>query len=222
MKKIEFELSSTLYEQSLIPIRRKYDLLELLSHTIKFLVSSPIPKTAPERDEKNEKKLVLYIDKMSRLLFCAEDKIFTFNFPLQVDMPGDRAEGRLSLRYKDFLQIDSMASSLLLSIFSQREIFEGPLESIGERIFQEIIDNEWEGMDYEGLSELIKHFIFFEPGYLRYDHDPKNANGKLHPEHHLDIFFSSSNTMKVGLQSKIDKDWMLDLLDINTNCRYIS
>lgn len=216
MKKIEFELSDPLYEQSLLPIRSKRDLLELLSHTIKFLVSAPISQSDSRSDEK---KLVLYVDKMSRLLFCVKDKIFTFHLPLQVDI---LSTGYLSLRYKDFLEIDSMVSSLLVSIFSQCEIFDGPLENIGERILEEVIYNEWEDIDLSGLSELIKLFIFFEPGYLRYDFDPEHANGRLHPEHHLDIFFSSTSTMKVGLHSKIDKGWMLDLLDINTDCKYIS
>lgn len=216
MKKIEFELSDSLYEQSLLPIRSKHDLLRLLSHTIKFLVSSPIPQSVQRSDEK---KLVLYIDKMSRFLFCVKDKMFTFHLPLQVDI---LATGYLSLRYKDLLEIDSMVSSLLLSIFSQCEIFDGPLESMGERILEVIIDNEWETINFFGLSELIKHFILFEPGYLRYDYDPDRANGRLHPEHHLDIFFSSTSRMKVGLHSKINKGWMLDLLDTGTDCKYIS
>lgn len=216
MKRIEFELSDFLYEQSLLPIRSKRDLLELLSHAIKFLVSSSIPQSDPRSDEK---KLVLYVDKMSRLLFCVENKIFTFHLPLQVDI---LTTGHLSLRYKDLLKIDSMVSSLLLSIFSQHEVFDGPLESLDERILAEIIENDWAEIDFSGLFELIKHFIFFEPGYLRYDYDPAHANGRLHPEHHLDIFFSSTSTMKVGLHSKVDKCWMLDLLDINTDCKYIS
>ena len=215
MKKIEFELSDSLYEQSLLPIRSKGNLLELLSHAIKFLISSPIPHSAQPSDEK---KLVLYIDKMSRLLFCVKDKIFTFHFPLQVDILDT---GYLSLRYKDFLEIDSMVSSLLLSIFSQCEIFRGPLESMSERIIETVLENEWERIDSSGLFELIKQLILFEPGYLRYDFDPDRVNGRLHPEHHLDIFFSSTSTMKVGLHSKTDKDWMLDLLDISTDCKYI-
>ena len=216
MKKIEFELSDSLYEQSLLPIRSKRDLLTLLSHAIKFLVSSPIPQSDPRSDEK---KLVLYVDKMSRIFFCVKDKIFTFHLPLQVDI---LATGYLSLRYKDFLKIDSMVSSLLLSIFSQCEIFDGPLESLDERILAEILGDDWAEIDFSGLFELIKHFMFFEPGYLRYDYDPAHANGRLHPKHHLDIFFSSTSTMKIGLHSKIDKCWLLDLLDISTDCKYIS
>lgn len=216
MKKFEFALSESLYEQSSSMIRNKYSLLRLLAHAIKFLVSTPIPKDIPP----DCSKLVLYIDKMSRLLFCTEGKIFTFQFPFQVQEAKD-GSGYLLLRYKDFLEIDNMISSLLVAVFERDDIFDGTLENIDEKVLQEIVDNEWEGVDWESFRELIKQLVLFEPGYLRYDHDIENANGELHPEHHLDFFFSSNNAMKIGLQSEVQSEWMIDLLDTRTNCKYI-
>ncbi|MGW8114021.1 hypothetical protein ACVS9P_02360 [Caproicibacterium sp. NSD3] len=218
MKRFEFALSDSLYEQSLLPIRTKYDILILLAHTIKFLVSSPLSQQTPEE---NSRKMILYIDKMSRLLFCVKNKIFTFQFPLQVQIPSD-GNDCLSVYYGDFLKIDSIVSSLLLAVFEQKDIFKGSLENIDQKVLQEIVDNEWDDINWDGLCELIKHLVLFEPGYLRYDHDIKHANGELHPEHHLDFFFSQNNVLKIGLRSGVESEWMLDLLNILTNCKYIT
>lgn len=217
MKRLEFELHDSLYQDALLPIRNKRDLLKLLVQTIKFLVLTP---AAPAGRAPSDKKLILYVDKMSRLLFCVENKIFSFQFPLQVRIgPGDDS---LSILYRDYFEIDHIISSLLVSVFGQDDIFDSSLEDIDGRIWEEIIANEWNGVvDLDALYELAKQLVLFEPGYIRYDHDKVHTNGALHPEHHLDIFFSSNSTMKLGLQKAIESEWMLDMLNILTDCKYI-
>ena len=216
MKKFEFELTDLLYSKALLPIHRKDDLLKLLAHTIKFLVLHPNANTTEIAEDK---KLILYIDKMSRLFFCVKDKIFSFRFPFFVGVNPEN--GSLSISFKDYFKFDSITSSLLLAILEQDDIFNGTLENVNERMLQEIIENEWESIDLDGVCELIKVLMLFEPGYLRYDHDEKRAAGAMHPEHHLDIFFSSTSTMKLGLKNSVESEWFIDLVNILTECKYI-
>lgn len=217
MKKYEFELNEPLYEKACLPIRTKQDMLQLLALSIKYLICTPINSVG---SIPTEKKMILYVDKMSRLLFCVREKIFTFQFPLQVRTnPND--SNHIAITYSGFFDIDTIVSSLLIAIFTQEDLFAGSLESINDKISQELIENEWEEVDWETLLDLVKTLMLFEPGYLRYDHDIKNANGTLHPEHHLDFFFSSNSTMKLGLPGVVTSDWMLDMLNILTNCKYI-
>ena len=121
-------------------------------------------------------------------------------------------------KYKKF-EIDAIVSSLLISVFSQENFFLGSLENINDRVLQEIVEYEGVDIDWDTLCELIKELMLFEPGYLRYDHDTLHENGCLHPEHHLDFFFSSNNTMK--LLETVDCEWMIDMLNILTDCRFV-
>ena len=216
MKKIEFELSDLLYGKAMLPIRTKDDLLRLLAHTIKFLIFYPsIDTTMIAKD----KKLILYIDKMSRLFFCVKNKMFSFCFPFRVRVnPEDNS---ISIGFQDRFEFDSITSSLLLAILEQEDFFNGTLENVSEKILQEIIENEWENIDLNDVYELVKYLMLFEPGYLRYDHDEEHENGAMHPEHHLDIFFSSSGTMKLGLKNRIESEWFIDLVNILTECKYV-
>lgn len=217
MKRLEFELNDSIYQDALLPIRSKHELLKLLVQTIKFLVLAPV---APTDRAPSDRKLILYIDKMSRLLFCVEDKMFSFQFPLQVRIGAEN--NSLSILYRDYFEIDHIISSLLVSVFGQEDIFDNSLKDIDERIQEEILVNEWNCLvDSDSFYELAKHLVLFEPGYIRYDHDEAHANGALHPEHHLDIFFSSNNTMKLGLRNAVESEWVLDMLNILTNCKYI-
>ncbi|MFR8711872.1 MAG: hypothetical protein ACLVEN_06525 [Anaerotignum lactatifermentans] len=216
MKKFEFVLSDLLYDKAMLPIRTKEDLLRLLAHTIKFLMLHSVADTTKIVDNK---KLILYIDKMSRLFFCVKDKIFSFRFPFYVSV--NMEDNSISISFKDYFEFDSIKSSLLLAILEQEDLFNGTLENVNEKILQEIIENEWENIDLDDMCELVKYLMLFEPGYLRYDHDVEHANGEMHPEHHLDIFFSSNVTMKLGLKNSVESEWLIDLVNILTECKYI-
>lgn len=200
MKKFEFELSDLLYDKAMLPIRTKGDLLRLLAHTIKFLILHPV---ADPTKIAEDKKLVLYIDKMSRLFFCVKDKIFSFRFPFYVGVSPE--DNLISISFKDYFEFDSITSSLLLAILEQEDLFNGTLENVNEKMIQEIIENEWENINLDGVCELVKHLMLFEPGYLRYDHDVEHKNGAMHPEHHLDIFFFFRWYYEIGTKKQCRK-----------------
>lgn len=215
MKHFCYEMPPDVYQKASRPIRTKQDILELLIHAIKIIVSCPFQE---ERRIDSSKKLVLHVDKMSRLLFMIEDKIFTFHFPFVVQKIED--SNMLLIKYQE-LEIDSMVSSVVFSIVCDIDLFDASLQNMEDFILQYVFENEWEDIDPNDLCKLIKHLTLFEPGYLRYDHDLEHANGTLHPEHHLDMFYSSNNEVKVGLESQINSEWLIDFMDIRTNCKFI-
>ena len=216
MKKIEFELSDELYKKASSPIRNKEDLLMLLAYTIKFLITNG---NVDNNSIAYDKKLVLYVDKMSRVFFSLHNKIFSFCFPFSINIPQDNH--KISIKYKGYFEFDNISSSLLLSILEQNDIISDTFENIGEKIFEIILYNEWESIDYNGFCVLIKGLMMFEPGYIRYDYDPEHASEELHPLHHLDVFYSSNCTAKLGLKDNIDIEWLIDLLNIRTKCKYV-
>ena len=55
---------------------------------------------------------------------------------------------------------------------------------------------------------------------MRYDHDedPQRVNLILHPINHLDFFYSSNCTFKIGLKDRIDVADLKSIMNINEKC----
>lgn len=215
MKCFCFELTEELYKQASHPIRKKEDIIGLLINTIKVLVSMP---AVSERDCRQANKIILFVDKMSRLFYCMEDKIFTINFPFFVS-ESETAEP-LTIRYHH-VEIDSYLSSLIISIFADDDTYAIPMDNMKEFVFQHMVENDWDDADPDDVCEIIKKLVIFETGYLRYDHDEENANGRLHPEDHIDFCYESSNEIKIGVDTSVDYKWIIDLTNVNTECKYL-
>lgn len=215
MKCFYFEMTEELYKQASHPIRTKEDIIALLVNTIKLLVSMP---AIAERDCRQENKIILFVDKMSRLFFCMKDKIFTVNFPFSV-FESDTTES-ITIRYRH-VEIDSYLSSLIISVFVDNETYAIPMDDMKEFVFQHMAENGWDDADPDDVCEIIKKLAIFEAGYLRYDHDEERANGRLHPENHIDFCYESSNEIKVGIDTLVDYKWMIDLANINTECKFL-
>lgn len=98
-----------------------------------------------------------------------------------------------------------------------------------EDLLNEIQD---EYLDYTGnednkdsyfnkVLKVFKELLSLDTGYIRYDSDKANSSD-LHPEHHLDIFYSKDSSLKIGLRDRYELDKFLLLLDNNTQIKYIS
>lgn len=215
MKCFCFELTDDLYEKASRPIRKKEDIISLIVYTIKVLLSTPILE---EKYCQSTNKVILFVDRMSRLFFCVENKIFTINFPFFASK-SDSTKA-LIIKYHN-IEIDSYISSLIISVFTENDTFSIPLDNMKEFVFQHMAENGWEDAALEDVCEIIKNLIVFETGYLRYDHDEKRANSYLHPEDHIDFYYDSSNEIKIGMKSLADYKWMIDFANVNTDCKYL-
>jgi hypothetical protein len=94
--------------------------------------------------------------------------------------------------------------------FSSQDIygFIGPVDEICE------LDGE--------IWPLYRDLLTSEEGYLRYDFDEEHEDADVHPLHHLDVFFSSNVTFKLGLAEGVDFEKMADMLDSATDCHYVA
>lgn len=188
------------------PVRSKKQLDLLLLETIKAFIIGDI-------DSNNEiGKIVLHINRMNRFIYEVENKIFSINCPFTC------VKEENSYIFKDTLfgiNIDSQLISSMISIIRNENIdsFE---EMIDEII--DMTDNE----DPQLIWEIIKKLHDIEYGYIRYDYDEEGQKGSLHPINHLDVNFMDSNQFKIGLDNKINIDKFIDILDITTECYYLS
>tara|TARA_R110002012_G_scaffold166346_2_gene329728 strand:- start:13330 stop:13887 length:558 start_codon:yes stop_codon:yes gene_type:complete len=173
-----------------------------------------VGNNAPE--EKAVSRMVLVVDKMSRIFFCSDEKIFSINFPFLVDLNED---GSCCFYSKQGFPVDSRATSLFMSVFNEHIYGASDVEEFA----YSIIDvNEEYGGHLDDFWLFFKEIVVFEDGYLRFDYDTKRQDAKSHPLSHVDVYYSNGNTFKIGLYSKIDFDGFFDIINVGSEVYYIS
>lgn len=70
------------------------------------------------------------------------------------------------------------------------------------------------------FGQYCLNYFFLKMAIFRYDCDVANENGAVHPLHHYDVFYSSNSTFKIGLKNELEKETLIDLLQIETNCHF--
>ena len=149
MKIYEFDIPKTLLSNLDIVIRDKEDIIKVLLHTIKYISFSESKKEISN----DCNKIVLVVDKMSRLFFHYEKKIVSFCFPFIVK---ETDEGLECLFNQTLL--DSFATSILLSIFNDKDVINNGIEKLFEKCIDEFRDYsvcENEDIFYELVNYLI-------------------------------------------------------------------
>jgi len=207
MKKIEFYLDQFQLAKISPPIRTKSDIM-LVWMQIAKLVSAYFP---PHVDHVAA-KLTLIIAKMNRVFIEFENKTYSINMPFSVS----EADGQIVLKTRSGIAVDSFVSSEIISLIQTENILQqeevwGWIES-----FENISDFKAE------VWVAFRDLVAAEDAYLRYDHDPKNANKHLHPLYHLDVFYNGGATFKMGLENAIDTNKLADILDVTTDCHYVT
>ncbi len=184
-------------------IRNKIDYARLIAYSTRLLLLDFAPT-------ETNSFFKLIVDKMSRLFFYKSDKYFSVAFPFSIVLVNDKIS---EISTYNGTQVDNKNISEIISILEDEnfKIKPSPLEFY---------------MDAENIDTssflLLEEIFQFEPGYIRYDYDQINENGKIHPLYHFDVNYSSYNTYKIGLNSALEVNRFEDILDINTKCGYIT
>ena len=198
-KRFEFNINKYLLDLAERPIRTKKDIVLLLTETMEQILTR---KIIIQKDSGLE-KIIIYVGKMSRIIFSIEKKIFSFAFPFEIYQD----EEKNIIFQKNEINMDYIILSKIKSVFYALDDFENLFD---------IISNF--DCDY---YKMIIDLITFEDGYVRYDYDEEHANGKLHPLNHLDINYNGKNQYKIGLNKEIDYEKFIDIINLETNCYFI-
>lgn len=205
MKIIERNILPFQEDDFFIPVRDKITYIRILLNSINMLLLNNLDVDTT----KSTSKFKLCIDKMSRLFFYKESKYFSIAFPLTVICEDDNI---IEITTYSGKTIDFINISAVLSILNNKYYKNNP----------SILDYSIEPFDIEMAGiYLLEEFMHFEPSYIRFDIDPDNENGKLHPLHHLDLNFSQYGTFKLGLSKNITTDYFENIQNIKTDCVFI-
>ena len=203
-----FELSRIRQRRYFQPIRNKSDVIRILLDAVMFMRISK-----PSDAQGKFGNLVLKIEKMSRLFFYHERHIFSIHFPFRHYKLDDINDITNRFSSRNGTVIDGKMNEDLLSFFGGEE------EVFDSSDYAEIATRPLDMSD--GLLSVIQDLIAYESGYLRYDFDAENENGKLHPLNHLDVFYSNGARFKLGLKDEICINDLIDILNLNTDCRFL-
>ncbi|AZC15600.1 hypothetical protein [Pseudomonas sp. CMR5c] len=207
MKRFTFSIEPWNSDLIFSPVRTKKDIIVLLMKVIKIMDVGP-SLAAPPEDEYFE----LVISHTSRLFFYSEDKHFSIGFPFNATMENEQ----LIFKSLSGVAIDSQMTSDILGVMASEAVFH----------YEDIIDFASPVSDYftynKGGWSILRELLMAEDGYIRYDHDPVHVKGDIHPLHHLDVFYGTRQTFKIGLTTKIDRRHLHDALDSQTPCHYLN
>jgi hypothetical protein len=191
-------------------IKDKYKIIEILLEACRYILYNK--KVAKAR---SRYKMILYKDKMSRLVFVCENKIYSITFPFNIN----QIKSEISINYKNRLDIDSQNITTLLSILKSPTInSENCLEFIDPIVSYD-----------QNLWMTFRDLLILEDGYVRYDKDEdgfqkakKDGHENRHPLNHIDIFYTNQASFKLGLKQEYTDTDLIDLMERNTDCKYLN
>ena len=160
-------------------------------------------------------RLIICIDKMSRVFICSQNQIHSFYYPFSIQMAENRGE-----IFFETAQISNVTCSALSSVLEDFSD-DGLVETLLEKYWDIVADLEIEEPEKTLCGRLITFLLSFEPGYLRFDCDELHQNGDVHPREHLDINYSSGAAFKVGLEKHLTCEELIDILNTRTSCYYL-
>ncbi|MEC4156435.1 hypothetical protein AB7142_24740 [Escherichia coli] len=80
-------------------------------------------------------------------------------------------------------------------------------------------------MDYSTASlyfDAISTLLSNDHGYFRFDDDPENENGRVHPRYHFDFFCNNSSGVKIGTNDLIKEAFFINLFDLSKDRPYLT
>ncbi|MFP7610090.1 hypothetical protein [Serratia quinivorans] len=207
MKSFVFELTEKQHDEFFTPVRDKIQIILLLMKIIKYMQIEP-----PVQEAKSSFYMILKVSKMSRVFLISPKKHFSISFPFTVI----NSDNKIQFKSKNLDFINSKITSDVIGFFNEHN----NLSSSSIYDFIEPIDELT--IEEPGTWQFIKELLLFEEGYIRYDHDEKHEDGDKHPLYHLDVFYSSSPTFKIGLKTGYKSLELLELLDLENECKYLN
>ena len=155
MKKLEIKMGEYFYEKVIKPVRTKQEIILLLLETLKLINNM-------EQDITQEKgKIVIYVDKMSRVFYQTENKAFSIYFPFILE------KKEIDYRVYDSetnLTITDKMISLLISIIKKSEENRKSLEMVVDSICEGAKDFEYN--EIEDIWNLFSKLWYMETGYI--------------------------------------------------------
>ncbi|HCN15334.1 MAG TPA: hypothetical protein DIS69_04625 [Moraxellaceae bacterium] len=215
--KIIINVSENYYEQLLsFTIRSSIDNVNLILNFIDYILNY---HCHDDLNNSSIHKIAIIKNEGFRIIFQEPNKIFSICLPFKITL----LENGFEVSDKKIGKISNQELSLLKRIFNSQNIcnLTDPLEVYSniEEIFEDYPDLTW---STEDIWNKFINLMTYDFGYIRFDEDAKNANGKIHPLFHFDLSYCNHATYKFGLNKNLSLDKFTDIFNPNTDQLYIN
>lgn len=202
------------------PIRDKYQLINLLLQTLEYILSGASFLPQPKGIELF--RISINVDKMSRIFYISENnkRIFSFNFPFKIVA----SDSKSTVDVYSYNHLDCLTQKDILGLKEILNLVSCPIKIQNmtlDNIFDFYTDDLYSEYNLNRVFSLFHELMIFEPGYIRYDYDLDNADEEYHPLFHLDLYYTNSNTFKLGLHAEKDVEDLTKMMDIKKRCIYL-
>ncbi|MEN5234344.1 hypothetical protein [Sphingobacterium faecium] len=208
MKNIKIPIESYQNNDFFAPIRTKSDYVKVLLNTVKSILLHT--EFSKKLKIKSDEYLFITIDKMKRVFFISDHKIYSIGFPFCIVF---NENDEITVTTSIGEELNHKKISEIFSILNDEYYTTNP------SLIDFYIGNN---IDFTVIS-ILEQLIQTEPSYVRFDHDnSERTDQTYHPQNHLDINYSGYSSYKLGLNKKIDHDFFQNLLDNNFETIYLS
>lgn len=213
-KEIQLSFGNFYKEKFSKPIRTKQDCVSVILNVLNVLLIGEEPE-----DEKG--KIVVKIDKMSRLFCFLKDKYFSIVFPFAIEKVRGADKEYIIYDATWNQQINTRTVALMESMLQEIDFESCTIDEIIEKAYFDVAEEEYVENEISNSFRLVLQLLSTEYGYIRYDYDEEHEKGDLHPLCHCDINYSAKATYKLGIKDQIEAGAFIDLLDSKTKCYYV-
>ncbi|CZZ29758.1 TPA: hypothetical protein I3313_004973 [Enterobacter hormaechei subsp. hoffmannii] len=163
----------------------------------------------------NDFDFAVYSGAYARILVKKSDGFFTMSLPFKVIDYG----GNVVFNYEDYNKVVNaeFISMMRNAIGACRDYG----YSHEEVIFSLTENFNLEYREAANYCDIFTSLITDDHGYFRFDDDPDNENGRIHPRYHFDLFYKNSTTIKIGVSQNITAPYFLNLFDKSVSKYYL-
>lgn len=166
-------------------------------------------------EQGNKFDLAIFTGSFNRVLMRKPDGYFTMNFPFKIEDQGDN----ISLIYDVFrMDINVRVISMMRNAIQTCKLKGYSHEEIILSLYDDFNASSREAID---VCDAFTSLISEDHGYFRFDDDPNNEDGDIHPRYHFDFFFRNTSSVKLGADKMITHDFFYPLFDMSQEKHYI-
>jgi len=158
-------------------------------------------------DEEMGFDVAVFSGEYRRALIKKDDGYFSMSIPFQIVNSGDRI-----IFNSDYLEEEvsgrfiSMMRNCIQTLKESSLSHEGVIYSLTQD-FNLVISDAIRY--YDAFASLISE----DHGFFRFDDDPHNEDGDIHPRYHFDIFYKNTTSIKIGYDRVADIGCFYSLFD---------
>ncbi len=196
-------------------IRSQVDAIYWILMVTRYLSAFPYSEISCGLSKAN---IVICVEKMSRLFLVSDNKIHCLHYPFSI-----RNNNQTLQFYFMQKELNGMSLDIINAILKQFETAKCSIDNMFDCFFDTMDDfSIGDDADRKFFWNLLLFLLTQEYGYLRYDHDPSTrSNATFHPIDHIDFFYSTPNTFKVGLKRRLTWLDMKEIMDVKSKCSYL-